>query len=200
MKIANWTVLLIMMPFFVGCASSPERGSPEELYQAVQAEKVAAEEAMASANQEVVSSLPKWWDNPPASGLAIYARGEARKSNLTLATRIATAQAKSGLAEKFGLLIEGFEEQYLEEVDDNAASAYQAGARSAFSANLKGWRVFKSKTLEVDGKIQVYVLLEYPIAEANKFLVNELKKDTSTYVEARKNDAFRQMEELLSKP
>ena len=200
MNIANWTVLLIMIPLFVACASSPERGSPEELYQAVQAKKVAAEEAMASANEEVVSSLPKWWDNPPASGLAIYARGEARKSNLTLATRIATAQAKSGLAEKFGLLIEGFEEQYLEEVDDNAASAYQAGARSAFSANLKGWRVFKSKTLEVDGKIQVYVLLEYPIAEANKFLVNELKKDTSTYVEARKNDAFRQMEELLSKP
>ena len=200
MNIANWTVLLIMMPLFVGCASSPERGSPEELYQAVQAKKVAAEEAMASANEEVVSSLPKWWDNPPASGLAVYARGEARKSNLTLATRIATAQAKSGLAEKFGLLIEGFEEQYLEEVDDNAASSYQAGARSAFSANLKGWRVFKSKTLEVDGKIQVYVLLEYPIAEANKFLVNELKKDTSTYVEARKSDAFRQMEELLSKP
>jgi hypothetical protein len=199
MKIVNWVALLILIPLFWGCASSPERGSPEELYQAVQAEKLAAEKAMASANEDVVSSLPKWWDNPPASGLAIYARGEARKSNLTLATRIATAQAKNGLAEKFGLLIEGFEEQYLEEVDENASSSYQAGARSAFSANLKGWRVFKSKTLEVNGKIQVYVLLEYPIAEANKFLVNELKKDSSTYVEARKSDAFRQMEELLNK-
>ena len=199
MKIANWTVLFIISPLFVGCTSSPERGSPEELYQAVQAKKVAAEEAMAAANEDVVSSLPKWWDNPPASGLAIYARGESRKSNLTLATRIATAQAKSGLAEKFGLLIEGFEEQYLEEVDDTAASLYQAGARSAFSANLKGWRVFKSKTLEVNGKIQVYVLLEYPVAEANKFLMNELKKDPTTYVEARKSDAFQQMEELLSR-
>ena len=199
MYILKLSLVFVLPALFFGCASTPERGSPEELYQAVQEQKEAEESKQAAVSEAFVREKPDWWDNPKRSGLAVYGKGQARKSSPTLAAIGAEFQAQQALAAIFGTIIEGFRNQYLEEIDDSLTDEFAAGAFAVFKNNLKGYSVLETHTVAIEGKVQVYTLLEYPIAEANKFLVNQLKKDPSVYSDARKSENFRRMEELLNK-
>jgi hypothetical protein len=157
-------------------------------------EEVAEERArQAEIVRTSVSEAPDWYNNPPQSDFSLYAVGAATQRNLTLASRASLNQAKVALAERFGTYIEGFEEQYM----DGQGEDFKTGARSAFSQKLVGFGVAKRETLEINGAVQMYVLLEYPIGDANRLIVDEIRKDQDVLVQARKNEGFRMMEEML---
>ena len=172
-----------------GCATQPAPGSPEERMQEVAQERAEQEERIEAS----VLELPEWYDNPPKSGSALYAVAEATQRNLTLARRASLNQGKAALAERFEAHLDAFDEQYLDGVGDE----FKTGARSAFSQKLAGWSVSKRKTIALNGMVQMYVLMEYPIGEANRIIVGELKKNKNDLLQARKNEGFRMMEEML---
>jgi hypothetical protein len=172
-----------------GCAATPAPGSPEQRIQEVAEERAAQAEIISKS----VTEVPEWYDNPPTSGAALYSVGEATQRNLTLARRASLNQAKAALAERFASYIEGFDEQYM----DSAGEEFKTGAKSAFSQKLVGFGVAKRKTVEINGMVQVYVLLEYPIGDANRLIVGEIKKSQNDLLQARKNEGFRMMEEML---
>lgn len=172
-----------------GCAAQPAPGSPEERMQEVAQERAAQAEIISRS----VSEAPDWYNNPPESGAALYAVGEATQRNLTLARRASLNQAKAALAERFASYIEGFDEQYM----DGSGEDFKTGAKSAFSQKLVGFGVSERKTVEINGMVQMYVLLEYPIGDANRLIVGEIKKNQNELLQARKNEGFRMMEEML---
>ena len=175
--------------FVAGCATQPAPGSPEERMQEVALERAEQEERIEAS----VLELPEWYDNPPKSASALYAVAEATQRNLTLARRASLNQGKAALAERFGAYLDAFDEQYLDGVGDE----FKTGAKSAFSQKLAGWSVSKRKTIALNGMVQMYVLMEYPIGDANRIIVGELKKNKDDLLQARKNEGFRMMEEML---
>lgn len=185
----SFYVLLVGILLFAGCASQPAPGSPEERMQEVAQERAAQAEIISRS----VSEAPDWYYNPPESGTALYSVGEATQRNLTLARRASLNQAKAALAERFASYVEGFDDQYM----DGAGEDFQTGAKSAFSQKLVGFGVSKRKTLEINGMVQMYVLLEYPLGEANRLIVGEIKKNQNDLLQARKSEGFRMMEEML---
>ncbi len=182
-------ILLATFMFIAGCATQPAPGSPEERMQEVAQERAEQEER----TEASVLELPEWYDNPPKSASALYAVAEATQRNLTLARRASLNQGKAALAERFGAYLDAFDEQYL----DGVGEEFKTGAKSAFSQKLAGWSVSKRKTIALNGMVQMYVLMEYPIGEANRIIVGELKKNKNDLLQARKNEGFRMMEEML---
>ena len=63
---------------------------------------------------------------------------------------------------------------------------------------LSGLTVLDSKFVAVEGKIQGYAIVEYPVGLANRALVDELKKDQRLAQEARRSKAFAELEEEIS--
>ena len=190
-KIHIWLTAFILI---TGCATQPAPGSPEQRMQEVAQEK-AIEAKITSTS---VSEKPEWFDNPPSSGAAMYAVGEATQKNLTMARRMSLNQAKIALAERFGQHLEGFETTFSATDVNDENPVYANAARTAFRARMVGFQVAKRKTVENNGKVTIYTLLEYPIGEANRLIVGELKKSEADYAQYRTNEAFREMEEMLN--
>ena len=172
-----------------GCATQPAPGSPEERMQEVAQERAAQVEIISRS----VSEAPEWFTNPPESGAAIYAVGAGTQRNLALAKGEAMNMAKVELASRFGTYIEGFNGQYM----DGEGGSFVTGSRSAFRQKLVGWNETKSAMVETNGMVQWYVLLEYPTGDANRLIFGEIKKNQNDLLQARKNEGFRMMEEML---
>jgi len=64
---------------------------------------------------------------------------------------------------------------------------------------LIGAKVKETKVVAVDGKVQAYVLVEYPIGAANQTLVNEIKKDATLTQRARRSEAFKELEKEVER-
>ena len=58
---------------------------------------------------------------------------------------------------------------------------------------LTGYKQKKTEVLSIDGKYQFYILLEYPIGQANQALLNQIKKDE---ILSTQKDADKAMAEL----
>ena len=183
-------IFMIVGFFFLSaCASKIPTSGPE-----LRLKEVAKERELQAERVRVsVSQAPEWYIKPPTSGAALYSVGEAMQRNLTLARRASLNQAKVGLAEKFASYTEGFDEQYL----DGQGEEFKTGAKTAFNQKLVGFEVLKRETIENNGMVQTYVLLEYPIGEANRLIVGEVRKHQTELMLARKNKGFRAMEEKL---
>ena len=64
---------------------------------------------------------------------------------------------------------------------------------TTIEAKLIGYKQTKTDAVSMDGKYQFYVLIEYPIGDANKALLNQIKQDN---VLSTQKDADKAMAEL----
>ena len=64
---------------------------------------------------------------------------------------------------------------------------------TTIEAKLIGYKQAKTEAVSMNGKFQFYVLLEYPIGQANQALLNQIKKDE---VLSTQKDADKAMAEL----
>jgi hypothetical protein len=64
---------------------------------------------------------------------------------------------------------------------------------------LKGAKVKDAAFVAVDGKVQAYVLVEYPTGAAKKTLIEEIQKDKDLTQKARRSEAFRELEKEIDR-
>ena len=64
---------------------------------------------------------------------------------------------------------------------------------TTIEAKLTGYKQVKTEAISMNGKFQFYVLLEYPVGQANQALLNQIKKDE---VLSTQKDADKAMAEL----
>ena len=64
---------------------------------------------------------------------------------------------------------------------------------TTIEAKLIGYKQVKTEAVSMNGKFQFYVLLEYPIGQANQALLNKIKKDE---ILSTQKDADKAMAEL----
>ena len=64
---------------------------------------------------------------------------------------------------------------------------------------LRGAKLKDSKFVATNGKVQAYVLVEYPIGAANQALVDQIKKDATLTQRARRSEAFKELEKEVER-
>ena len=175
-------------------------GSPEAKVIAIQEAVEETEEA----NEQIVSDIPDWCTELPSSDFALYACGIGDSGNLTMARNRATLDAKRQLADSIDSQISSRMDDFLDSIGtgDNEQIRQQSEIVTknvTIEAQLTGYKQTKSETQNVGTKFQHYVLIEYPIGQANQALLNKIQQDEILSTQEAADAAMAELEAEIEK-
>jgi len=183
-----------------GCATSSDPGSPES------AAKLAkeAEEIKVAQVETVASEIPDWCLNIPSSDFALYACGSGNSNSLNMARTRATLDAKRQIADMIDSEISSRMEDFLKSTGtgENEQVLQQSEIITknvTIEAKLTGYKQKQVEAQTVGSKFQIYMLLEYPIGQANKALLNQIKENEILGTQSAADEALEALEREIDK-
>ena len=182
------------------CVTSPKPGSPEAAIKIAQEVKEEKEEAV----EQISSDIPDWCLNPPSSNSAFYACGDGNSSNLNIARTRANINAKRFLVDQVKSEISSRVDSFSKSVgtgsNEEVKEQLEIVIRNlSIAEKLNGYKQIQSEAQNVGSKFQIYVLLEYPVGEANQALVNEIKENEILSTQEAADDALDELEAEINK-
>ena len=188
------TASFVALGFLFGCAE-PEPGSPEALYKAEQEKK----EERATRAVETVEKMPDWFLKPPRDDISYYSTGTANSADPQLSIDKAIMNAKRSLADRINGAISSKMKEFVSEV--GAADEIQVITEServttnlVTEVTLKGYVIEETEMLPQSGSYRTFVLMRYPVGEANGMLLDEIKKNRILEVRLRASKGFADLE------
>ena len=154
-------------------------------------------------SQTDVGDIPDWYMNPPEDDNYIFSSKTATSQDMQLAIDKATTDARAEIGRTIELKLEGLQKRFDEEVGvrENATllSQYTQATKTVVSTSLSGSQV-KQKEFFKDGDIwRSYVMVEYPVGEANDAFVQQIKKQEELYTRFRSSETFKELEDEVKK-
>lgn len=192
-------VAIVLFGTLQACQTA-EPGSPEAKVIALQEAVEETEEA----NEQIVSDIPDWCTELPSSDFALYACGIGDSGNLTMARNRATLDAKRQLADSIDSQISSRMDDFLDSIGtgDNEQVRQQSEIVTknvTIEAQLTGYKQTKSETQNVGTKFQHYVLIEYPIGQANQALLSKIQQDEILSTQEAADAAMAELEAEIEK-
>jgi hypothetical protein len=136
---------------------------------------------------------------------AIYSVGTALSPELQLSKDIAILSAKTILADRINGRLNSVTKSFMTKVGSSDLDASVINEISTATKNIvadvdvAGYKVKESKIVSNGMQYRVYVLLEYSDEEAQKILLNRLKKDKMLMSKIKANQAFKELDEDVNK-
>ena len=180
----------------LAACASPEPGTPA--YTAQQAQQ--KQEARVDTVKASVEELPSWFSTPPTDEFSIYAPGTAASSDLQFAEDKAVMAAKRALADRINSKLSSKMKEFLSESgagEDAQVSQESERVTSNLitEVNLAGYNVTQKKFVPAGTQYRAYVLLQYPLGNANRILVDQVNKDNILHGKLRASKAFQELEQ-----
>tara|TARA_Y100000022_G_scaffold48232_1_gene40754 strand:- start:12341 stop:13030 length:690 start_codon:yes stop_codon:yes gene_type:complete len=154
--------------------------------------------------EEQVVKVPDWYTKMPDNEDAIYAVGTAISPELQLSNDIAILSAKTTLADRINGRLNSITKSFMTKVGSTDADASVINEISTATKNIiadvdvAGYKVKESKIVSNGIQYRVYVLLEYSDEEAQKILLNRLKKDKMLMSKIKANEAFKELDKSVN--
>ena len=127
--------------------------------------------------------MPEWFLKPPTKDDAIYSVGTAVSPDLQLTVDIAVLNAKTTLADRINGRVRSQTKTFIakigsEETDTSILSEVEKATKNIIAdVDVAGYKVSESSVVANGTQYRAYVLLEYSDKEANKIIMNRLRKD-----------------------
>lgn len=151
-----------------------------------------------------VDLIPDWYLEHPKSDESIYASGTAVTPDLQLAVDIAILNAKTTLADRINGRLSSKTKNFVARIGSNDLDAAVAQDIQKATINLiadvdvAGYAVEQKEVVQDGPQYRAYVLLEYSDAEANKIIVNRLRKDNMLFEKIKATTAYKDLEESVA--
>jgi|TARA_B100001093_G_scaffold409627_1_gene398672 hypothetical protein len=164
-----------------------------------------AYEHTAKVVEEQVEQVPKWYTNMPDDKNAIYSVGTALSPELQLSYDMANLRAKAILADRINGRLNQVTKSFMTKVGSSDLDASVINEISTATKNIvadvdvAGYKVKESAIVSNGMQYRVYVLLEYSDEEAQKILLNRLKRDKMLMSKIKANNAFKELDSDVSK-
>lgn len=164
-----------------------------------------AYEHTAKVVEEQVEQVPKWYTNMPDDKNAIYSVGTALSPELQLSYDMANLRAKAILADRINGRLSQVTKSFMTKVGSSDLDASVINEISTATKNVvadvdvAGYKVKESAVISNGMQYRVYVLLEYSDEEAQKILLNRLKRDKMLMSKLKANKAFQELENDVNK-
>lgn len=189
---------LILILFISSCAPKP--GTPEsKIY--MQKEKVKAQSEKVD---KTISEIPDWCIDMKQTNLSLVACGSGISSNLNMAMNRAILDAKRQLADTINSELSSNMDDYLKSTgaggNEQVKQASELVTKNTIiQAKLIGYKQIKKQVANVSGKFQYFVLLEYPIGEANQALLEKIKGNEILSTQKGADKAMADLEKEIEK-
>ncbi len=132
--------------------------------------------AMQPVQQMQEVNAPEWFNNPPSSTKDIlYVTGTSSSVNYGSSRNKALLDAQVQLGDKLNGEMNALIQQYQNDSGDNYASSTTTNVKKLIAeTNLTGYSIDKLTTIKIGTEFQTFVLLRYPLGEANALMQRKL--------------------------
>jgi hypothetical protein len=181
--------------FIITACSTPQLGTPA--FTALQEQK--KQEARVESVKTTLDDLPSWYTSPPVDEHAFYAPGTATASDLQFAEDKAVLGAKRSLADRVNSQLSTKLKEFISETGavENAqvlAESERVTHNLITEVNLAGYNITEKKYVASGSQYRVYVLLQYPLGNANRLLVDQVAKNTVLESKLAASKAYQELE------
>ena len=155
--------------------------------------------------KEQVEKVPDWYLEPPVEEGSIFAVGSGSTPDLQLSLDLAILQAKTTLADRFQSTLKSQTKNFVAKVGGSGADASVVNEVERATKNLiantdvSGYHMVKNVIQSSGNTYRAFVLLEYSDAQANKILMNRIRKDRLLLNKLSKVSAFRDLDKEVNK-
>lgn len=131
---------------------------------------------------EQIEVMPDWFKKMPESDTAIYSTGTAATTDLQLSVDLAVLNAKTTLADRINGRVRSQTKSFVAKIGNEETASVLSEVEKATKniiadVDVAGYKVSETEVVTNGPKYRAYVLLEYSDKEANKIIMNRLRKD-----------------------
>lgn len=188
--------LAMAAPALLGACSTPEAGSPAAAAMAQQKQQ----EARAEQVKDTLSDAPSWYVAPPKDDLSLYAAATATSADLQMAVDKATLNGKRLVADRLKSLLSAKMKDFASESGAGEDTRVMSEVERVTSnivteANMAGYQLAKTEVKPQGTQYRAYVLVQYPLGDANRVLVDQTRKNQVLESKLRASKAFQDLEQ-----
>ncbi len=166
---------------------------------------VASYEYKSNVVKDNVDVIPKWFTEMPSDDKAIYAVGTSVTPDLQLSVDMATMSAKTTLADRINGRVSSQAKSFIskigsDETDTAVLSEVEKVTKNLIAdVDVAGYKVSESKIVSSGTQYRAFILLEYSDIEAQKILLNRLRKDRMLLSKISATNAYQELDSAVSK-
>ena len=153
-----------------------------------------------------VKQVPSWFEKLPNKENVIYSVGSSSSPDLQLSVDLATLNAKYTLADRINGKLDGMMKTFItrlgtdEDISATTMSEVERVTKNVIaSVDVAGYKIDKSDITQEGTQYRAYVLLAYNNDEANKVMMNRMKRDRMVYSRIRSTEAWKELENEVDK-
>jgi len=150
-----------------------------------------------------MGDLPEWFVSVPTAENYLYAVATEASKDMQLAVEKATTTARAGIARQLETKLQSLQKQFTEEIgageNSNLLTQFTTATKTVTNQSLTGATVKSNEVFKDGDTFRAYILVEYPIGEANLALVETLKKNNELYTRFRSSETFEELEKEIQK-
>ena len=148
--------------------------------------------------------MPGWCLKLPKSNYALYRCGFGESTNMNMSRNRAILDAKRLLADSIDSEISSRMDDFLKSTGLSSNEQVKQASEivtknTTVEAKLVGYKQTNTAVISMDGKYQFYVLLEYPIGQANQALLNQIKNNEILSTQKDADKAMADLEKEIEK-
>lgn len=153
--------------------------------------------------EKIDGVIPEWYLNTPEDPNIIYAPATATSKDLQLAVDKAGADGRAEIGRQVQTRIEALQKKFDEEVgvgkDSQLLQQFTQATKTVVATSLSGTKIIKKEVIREGDNFRAYVMVHYPLFEANQNLVNQIKKNEQMYTRLRSSQTFEELEKEVEK-
>jgi hypothetical protein len=139
----------------------------------------------------------------PESETAIYSTGTAATTDLQLSIDLAVLNAKTTLADRINGRVRSQTKSFVAKIGNEETASVMSEVEKATKniiadVDVAGYKVSETEIVSNGPKYRAYVLLEYSDKEANKIIMNRLRKDRMLLSKIRSTSAWKELDESVN--
>ena len=156
------------------------------------------------ATKATLRAMPGWFSDPPnGDDKWIYAPATATSLDVQIAINKAQAEGRAALAGQLEVKYGGLTRRFAEEVGLGSGAQllnqYEQTYKAVVSQVLIGTRAKEQKFGVEDGVYRAWVLMELPIGEASKRLLEQLRAQEQLYTRIQATKAYKELNDEVEK-
>jgi hypothetical protein len=155
-----------------------------------------------AASRETLRNLPSWYLRPPTDDNYLFGAATAVSRDVQIAINKAQAEARNAIAQGLEVKYGALNKRFVEEVGREGAQLldqYTQAYKGVVSQSLYGSRA-RQQTLRTEGSVyRAFVLMELPVGEMSKRLLEQLRSQEQLYTRFRAGEAFRELDAEVQK-
>ena len=150
--------------------------------------------------EEQIVEVPDWFKKMPESETAIYSTGTAATSDLQLSIDLAVLNAKTTLADRINGRVRSQTKTFVakignEDIGSSVLSEVEKATKNIIAdVDVAGYKVYDTEIVANGPDYRAYVLLEYSDKEANKIIMNRLRKDRMLLSKIKSTKAWEELD------